>query len=591
MKKILSALLVVAMIASMCAVFSIPAAAVDGNFDTHGRVSQEAEDYDGDINSIPGYEYTKEGLHMTAADWATGTPFSHVSTKEKVDLKQGVYMQVRIDDFEYGAKDKWVNFNLWSLPAIDEGSGDEAFGTGVQTLMRPSNGGFGTVSWYTNAFTGAGSSSMPDEYRYPVDGKNILTLKVTYDGINFAVEINGAAAPQKVIDYMNETYAEDSFAYVGFTMYSDEKGGTQEATVLKYGTSESGATVPQGDDEKDPENYYIEYAELGSADDIDEGEPAVLMSGDKEYSNLKGTPTSTTGSKISISDDLLVHVVGSKELTDCGVWKVDNDVSYDIVDFPVVLVMTKNFCSCGTGVPGECYGFEEASLYVATGDNLVPNSENKISGLATYTDPCFIGNDGYVFFVKDLSSETGEEGRFNGRINSTRVDFTIDINSGIAGANEFDVVMQGFFASTEDAVNYAMAYLEDNGYESGEDGEDETTEAPVVDTTEAPVVDTTEAPTVDTTEAPVVDTTEAPVVDTTEATTESKEETTEATTEASEEETTEESEEETTKAPEQTTAASSDDVAAGCFGTVGMGAIAIVAIAAAAGFVSFKKKD
>ena len=574
MKKILSALLVVAMIASMCAVFSIPAAAVDGNFDTHGRVSQEAEDYDGDINSIPGYHYVRgEGLKVTAADWTTGTPFSHVSTKEKVDLKQGVYMQVRIDSFEYGAKDKWVNFNLWSLPAIDEGSGDEAFGTGVQTLMRPSNGGFGTVSWYTKSFSATGSSSMSEEgKKVPADGKNVLTLKVTYDGTTFAVEINGAVAPQKVIDYMNTTYAEDSFAYVGFTMYSDAKGGTQEATVLKYGTSEANATVPQGDDEKEPENYIIEYAEIADPSDVEEGEPAILMSGDKEYSDLKGTPTSNIGAKISISDELLVHVIGSKELTDCGVWKVDNDVSYDIVDFPVMLIMTKNFCSCGTGVPGECYGFEEAALYVATGENLVPNSQNKVSGLATYTDPCFIGDDGYVFFIKDLSSETGEDGRFNGRINSTRVDFTIDINSGIAGANEFDVVMQGFFASVEDAANYAMAYLEDNGYESGEDGEDETTEAPVVDTTEAPTVETTEAPVVDTTEAPVV-------------------ETTEATTEASEEETTEESEEETTKAPEQTTAASSDDAAAGCFGTVGMGAIAIVAIAAAAGFVSFKKKD
>ena len=579
MKKILSTLLVVAMIVSMFAVFSIPAAAVDGVFDTHGRVSQEAEDYDGDINSIPGYVYTNEGLHMTAADWTTGTPFSHVSTKEKVDLKQGVYMQVRIDSFEYGAKDKWVNFNLWSLPAIDEGSGDEAFGTGVQTLMRPSNGGFGTVSWYTKSFSATGSSSMSEEgKKIPADGKNVLTLKVTYDGTTFAVEINGAVAPQKVIDYMNTTYAEDSFAYVGFTMYSDAKGGTQEATVLKYGTSEANATVPQGDDDKDPENYYIEYADLGSADDIDEGEPAILMSGDKEYSDLKGTPTSNIGAKISISDELLVHVIGSKELTDCGVWKVDNDVSYDIVDFPVMLIMTKNFCSCGTGVPGECYGFEEAALYVATGENLVPNSQNKVSGLATYTDPCFIGDDGYVFFIKDLSSETGEDGRFNGRINSTRVDFTIDINSGIAGANEFDVVMQGFFASVEDAANYAMAYLEDNGYESGEDGEEETT-APAEEETTAPAEEETTAKAEETTQAPE-QTTAAPVVDTTEATTE-----------ASEEETTEESEEETTKAPEQTTAASSDDAAAGCFGTVGMGAIAIVAIAAAAGFVSFKKKD
>ena len=201
------------MLLSLAAFFTLPVAAVDGIFDTHGYLSQEADDYGGDINSISGYEYTSEGLRMTAADWSTGAPYSHVSTKEKVDLKQGVYMQVLIDDFNYSAADKWFNFNLWSLPAIEVGSVDPSYGYGVQTLVRPSsNGSISTVAWYTNAFTGSGSSYTTDEYRDPVDGKNILTLKITYDGTSFAVEINGAVAPQKVIDYMNTTYAKDSFA-------------------------------------------------------------------------------------------------------------------------------------------------------------------------------------------------------------------------------------------------------------------------------------------------------------------------------------------------------------------------------------------
>lgn len=462
LKKSIALTVALTTLLSLAAFFTLPVAAMDGNFDTHGSAVEEDGNYDGDKNSVAGYQYTHEGLHITTADWSTGAPYSHVSTKDTVDLKDGVYMQVRIDDFNYAAADKWFNFNLWSEPAIDVGSGDPSYGYGVQTIIRPSSSGsISSVAWYKQQFTACGSSAIYDEHRYPIDGKLILTIIVTWDGLTYNVEINGAAAPEKVIDYMNETYAENSFAYVGFTMYSNEKGGSQEATILKFGSNEYTAFTPMGDDEKYPENYHIEYAELGSADDIDEGEPAVLMSGDKEYSDLKGTPTSATGSKISISDDLLVHVVGSKQLTDCGVWKVDNDVSYDISDFPVVLIMTKNFCSCA-GDNGECWAFEEAYAYIACGDSLVPNPNNKYYAEVCY-DSYFIGNDSYLYFIADLSDETGEDGRFNGRINSTRVDFNIELYT--PGANEFDVVMQGFFRTKDEAAEYAMNYLADHGYD------------------------------------------------------------------------------------------------------------------------------
>ena len=195
MKKILSALLVVAMIASMCAVFALPAAADDGLFDTHGKASHEVPGYDGDINSIPGYEYTNDGFKMTTADWSTGTPFSHVSTKEKVDLKNGVYMQVRVDQFNYDTDDKWLNFNIWSKDSIDEGSGDTQYGTGVQTLIRPSGAGVvGSIAWYTEAFKSIGSSKIEDANKVQdAEKRNILTLVVTYDpqaGYNVTIKEN-----------------------------------------------------------------------------------------------------------------------------------------------------------------------------------------------------------------------------------------------------------------------------------------------------------------------------------------------------------------------------------------------------------------
>ena len=563
MKKILSALLVVAMIASMCAVFALPAAANDdGLFDTHGKASHEVPGYDGDVNSIPGYAYTNDGFTMTTADWTTGTPFSHVSTREKVDLKNGVYMQVRVDDFNYDAGDKWFNFNIWSQDSIDEGSGDTKFGTGVQTLIRPSAAGVvGQISWYTKAFTGAGTSSIADADKVKdAEGRNIFTLVVTYDPQNksYNVTINGSKAPEKVIEYMNETYANNSEAHIGFTMYSNKKGGSQQATVLQFGESELTAIKPAGEGSKDAENHIITYDPIKDADTVAEGSPAIIMKGDKANSQLKGTPTSTTGSIISISEDDLIHVVGTKAQADAGVWNVKNDASYDIADFPVIMVVTKNFCSCG-GDAGECWAYEEACVYLATGEEIVPSPSNVIRGLQPEGDAYFIGDDGYLIFFYDVSAdlktEENPEGKFEGRINATRFDFFIDM--GTPGANEFDVVMQGFFRNSDDAVAYAEAYFAANGWDNGEGGEgNETESTPAVDT------ETESTPAVDTESESASES-----VSTEKTETEAKVET--------------ESKENTGDKP----------ASGGCFGTVGFGAIAIVAVAAVAGFVTLKKKD
>ncbi len=548
MKKILSALLVVTMIASVCAVFALPATAASGDFfDTHGKASHEVPGYDGDINSIPGYQYTKDGFQMTTADWTTGKPFSHVSTKDKVNLKDGFYMQVRVDEFNYAVYDKWLNFSIWSQPSIEEGNGDTRFGTGVQTLIRPADvkGTLDKINWYTHAFTESGSTSIDKDYNGKDDnGNNILTLVITYDkNSGYNVIINGSKAPDKVIEYMNETYETNSMAHIGFTMYTGSTGGSQSATILKYGDSEKTAVKPEGEGEKKPQNHIIEYAPIADPSTVPAGQPAVLMSGDTANSHLKGTPMSNFGSIISITEDKLVNVVTTKRKGDCGVWNVKNNTSYDIKDFPVIMVVVKNYCNEYVG-KGECAAFEEASLILATGEEVVINAENEIGGVYPAGEKAyFINDDGYLVFVCDVSdelkNEDESEGRFGGRINALRFDL-IDIDTVTPGANEFDVVMQGFFRTEEEAVAYAEDYFTSNGWKGHTDNGDNKETDTETDT---------------------------------ETNTESGDET-EAKTE--------------TQAP-----ATNDNTATsgGCFGTVGFGAIAIVAVAAVAGFVTLKKKD
>ena len=582
MKKVFSLLIVLAMLASTCAIFSIPAAAVDGIWDTHGTASQDDRFYEGDEDdktSVPGYKYTDDGLYIKSADWSTGKPWSHVSTKEKVDLKAGVYMQVRVDSFEYEASDRWFNFNIRNMPIIEPGSGDTTYGEGVQSLIKPEraeNMKLKQVNWYTGAFTKAGASGTTEAR--DENGKHILTFQVTWNGSSYGLTVNGVNAHSSVISYMNEKYAEDSLQYIGFTAQSNKKGGEQSFTILKFGTDEEHAFTPGGNDEKDNENFYNEPVAIADPSEVDEGEPAILMNGDLQYSALKKLPGSALGSEISITDDMLVHVVATAKLADCGGWSVNNDVSYDIADFPVFMVMTKNYCSCGVE---KCQWFEEISIWLPTGEQIGAGNENHITAISAHTKPLYIDEDGYLFFIYDVSpklnSEDNPEGTFGGRINATRVDFNVDLTT--PGANEFDVVMQCFFRTVEEAEAYAMDYLVMEGYDPNAQPEEDTTEAPAGgDTTEAPAGgDTTEAPADDTTEAPAGgDTTEAPADETTET---PADDTTEASSAAG-----------GTDGDKAVNITVSGDVE-GCLGTVGFGAIAIVAIAAAAGYVSFKKKD
>jgi len=264
MKRITALLLITSMLLSLIIVGGVPGAAVDGDWDVIGAAPQYEADWEGGFTPVPGYEYTEEGLHMIPAEWSSTTPYGRIQTRSKVDLKEGIYVLIRVDDFTY-AGDKWFNYFIWDSTKINHGVTDiERWGQGVQTLIRPSNAGAngepGTVSgvsWFTGGFTSGGVSNMTaDAEKKDADGKPLLALTVTWDGCTYSVDVNGAQAPQKVIDYMNNKWGgNESEAYIGLTLQNSNKGGTLEATVLKFGTSAENATIPYGDDCKEPESF------------------------------------------------------------------------------------------------------------------------------------------------------------------------------------------------------------------------------------------------------------------------------------------------------------------------------------------------
>ena len=187
-------------------------------------------------------------------------------------------------------------------------------------------------------------------------------------------------------------------------------------------------------------------------------------------------------------------------------------------------------------------------------------SKHQYKELDICYDPYFIENgddkDNYLTFTLDLS-ETTETGRFNG----TRLDFTgIDLKN--AGFNEFDICFVGLFRTEEEADAFVEAYLETLGWENPDGPSIEVpgdeTDAPVGggDETDAPAGNETDAPAGNETDAPTAEETKAPA------------------------------KEENKKDDAATT---TDE--GGCGSFVGFGAMAVVAVAAVAGMVSFKKKE
>ena len=487
MKKLFAVLLSLTMLLSLTTLFSLSAAAVDGAWTTYAAASQYAEGFDGDPKSVPGYEYTADGFHMIPGNWAGTTPWGHIQTKDPIDLKDGVYMLIRVDDFSYDTSDRWFNVNIWDSARIEPPVA--GYGEGVQTLIRPTkvsegSGDITSVAWYTHNFTSVGSSNMVgDQNKKTSDGQILIEVTVTWNGSSYAVDINGAKAPKVVTDYMNEKWGGNSEAYVGICTQNNKTGGTVELTVMKFGTTKSNATTPIGDDSRAPENHAAEKAPIADPSTVPANEPAVFMNGNKVDSDLKAMPKPIVNTTLTINDDYSLHITANQGSADSGVWYVKNDVSYDIKDFPIGVILMKNLCTCGTD-DGTCYAIETVGVYMMTGESMAIGG-NHVSDLNMSYDPYVIGEDKYLYFYVDMINDPTFQA--SGRINGACFDI-LDIDYEIPGANSFDRMFMAWFRTLDEAQTYIEAYLTDLGWSNAEETTEAVTEAP--EETSSTVLDT-----------------------------------------------------------------------------------------------------
>ena len=506
-KRIIALLIAAIMVLSMIPVMAVStSAANEGMWTTYRNAGNypaidDEPDPDGEETIYPpeaGYEYTSEGFSMISPDWTGVGPFATVSTIEAINLKDGLYLEFRVDDYAYGGEigaDHWICLTL-NTGKVEDGAtegteagqktgkvapGSPAYGGGWLTLLRgvgdgnvtslphltdPKTEDFGGT--FVNVGTVSTTATLDDE------GREINTLEVTWTGSEYEIKVNGVVQPgQAQTTAMLEKLAPDGNLFVGITMMDGMKGGTSALTITKFGTSASDATKPVGSDSKQPEANNLVEAPIADSSTIEANMPAILWNPDtvnlKSGNNCTFTVLGNNTWRVNATETAVFFSLGAKRS-----W------SYDATDFPVFGIMVKNLW------------IDSGTLWYAAGE--IPGATNGYTVPFSIYDGEFYGEDEeYIFVPVDLTD------LWEGRFNSVRLDF----NMADETVREFDLCFAGMFRSVDEAYTYANNWLSANTEVETKDPnatEEETTEAPTEATTTAPAEEaTTAAPEADVT--------------------------------------------------------------------------------------------
>ena len=472
MKKILAMLVILSMLVSM-AVIAPQAVEIPGDWTTY-RNSQEYYEPDPETGEVEesyraaaGYTYTEEGFTIVPADYTGTNPFMKVETKDKHNLKDGLYLKFRIDSFSYkgeeGKADEWISLTFGNEVNFCPGTGNS---TGGGVLIRGKGDGNATSSW------GDSTVNIQPEM---VDGHEIYTYEITWTGTEYEIIACGipytpamnAAATTK-LDGINA----DGDFYVGLALHSNVANGTAALTILEYGTSKADAETPQGSDSKEPEPNTNVTAPIADPSTIEANKPCVLWDASSFDAPVGGGFTADAR-----GDNSFRFTVTSSPFFFS--WSVPKNISYNVEDFPILTMMVKDFWNSGL-------------IWYNCGDIMGP-TEGYRTGFSL-TDGIYYEGDEYEDYTLIFVDLTG---LCSGRINN----FRIDIHGVDMESPEFDICYMGCFRSIEEAEIYGANYL-------GVDLSVQETEAPTEEDDEKPTEEASQDSDKETTQDPTGDATE-----------------------------------------------------------------------------------
>ena len=503
MKKLIALVIAVIMVVSMIPVMALStSAAADGEWNVLRNPNTYDAEAEGEVViPAPGYQYTNEGLTTIAPDWSNYTPFFTVQTKDAKSLKDGFFMEVRIDDYPYGGEDgsadHWISFNLSDRMNVAPGSID--FGNNWLCLIRGAGSGSASVqSFVTTMNTEEAGGNFGHKGDVAItapmddDGRETYTFEVTHDGTNYDLKVNGVSvAGLADITAALDAWNENGEFYVGVTMHAGIKDATTSITITKAGTSEADATTPVGDDSREPEDNKLVFGDLIDPATIPENTPALLWDATKQ--SFKNDPTGVD-LKLTAQGDDSYHLAATGPAPYFQ-WSIKSELTVNQSDFPVFAMLMKDFWGTDGGI------------YYCAGEIMSSRDDYKTSW-SIYDEGCqFYGEDEeYILVVVDMADLELIDESNAGRIHNIRPFFSVTDTSDIEMC-QWDMCFMGYFRSVEEAQKYTAARLSMEA--ATEEPTEEPTQAPETDAPETNAPETNAPEQGDATQAPETET-EAP---------------------------------------------------------------------------------
>ena len=401
-KRIASLILCVAMLLTMvpAVALTVGAAEIEGDWTTYRDATEypvEGEEVDPDrvYNPAPGYEYTDDGFTVIQPDWTNITPFYTIQTKDKQNIKDGIYLEFRIDEYTFGgeqAADQWICVSLNTEPNVKPGNTN--YGGNWLALLR---GGSDGQSWgqphltdpATEDFGGTfvhhgGTNSVV--FDQDEEGRYIVKFEVTWDGSAYEMKLNGAVMPgaEQTTELLEKLNSNGDF-YVGITIQTMVKGATAGLTITKFGTSAEDATTPVGSDSKEPEANEVVFADIADPSTVEQNKPAILWDPTtrviKDGNNCTFTVLGDDTWRVNCTDASVYYTLITK-----------NSWSYAAEDFPMLGVLYRNL-----------KGGEEGTIWYAAGD-VTGAQEGYYSSFSIYEGKFYEDAEGneYVFVPFDM---------------------------------------------------------------------------------------------------------------------------------------------------------------------------------------------
>ena len=564
MKKALSLIIAMVMMISAFAALTVSAeettGGVEGNWETHLDAIEEKKIENGEESHIPcpGYKYTDDGFEVVPPQYDNVQSKYTVISKTKYDTRN-FSIKIRLDEYDVSG-DNWVSFTFWSEKnGLAQGSNANGeFGYGWSSLLRDANTAYDEKDLKLSVLQGfnCGTKATPGgfmnmthtEFEPLVDENGVQYIEFKVETMK--IYINGAAVGSDNCKALRDAFKNDEYlAYFGISV----KSGVSNLPI-KFTILEVDGVKPTGSDSKEPEVKTRNFGEMRDPSTVPAGVPGVLF--DATFENQNNKMPETSKCVVDLTPDNTFKVT-LRDTTGSIWFSVRDDYSVDIKDFPYVVIVLKNFCTCekeeGKTMQENCMFGETCGFFYCAGKTLSPDNEHRtpLPGDYMYDITPEGSEDYYTIFVAKATAADLYEGP--ARIHSLRFDYAQGNPT-----QEFEIMSAGYYRSYEDLV----AHLTAQGYELSID------DLPVEDDYTDPEDPSEEENNGG--DGYVDDNYDSyPGEDETEETTTAKEK------------------------EEKTTANASNDGQSekkGCKSSVSMGVVALIATASIAGLVSFKKR-